>query len=166
MKLTEIYTKFANRPSDIANLIELCNDPDIALASANIPYPYGHKDAIGWVTSQSPDSKIFAIRDPYVLGSISYSPDHQIGYWIGKPYWGKGYATRAVAWVLRQDWCNKWLVWAAIRQEINIGSRTVLERNGFMATDEIVTLEGNLRLNGVQLTKYVLWDVELLIESR
>ncbi len=154
---TEKYTKFTNRPSDIAALVELCGEPELSLTTANIPHPYYHKDAMDWVGSHTPDSNIFAIRDPIIVGSISYSPAHQIGYWIGRPFQEQGYATHAVKWLLHQDWCNLHLVWAAIRDE-NHGSRKVLERNGFVKTDEQIMLEGNLRLNGVWLTKYMLSD--------
>lgn len=152
---SERYSKFTNRPGDIAAIVELCSNPELSLKTANMPHPYIHKDAMEWVASHGPDSNTFAIRDPVIVGCISYSRDHQIGYWIGTEFQGQGYATHALRWLISQDWCNKHLVWAAIR-DANFGSRKVLERNGFMSTDETVTLNGSLRLNGIALTKYVL----------
>lgn len=112
---------------------------------------------MAWVNSHTPDTNTYAIRDPVVVGCISYSRNHQIGYWIGTDHQGFGYATHALRWVLEQDWCNKRLVWAAIR-DVNFASRKVLERNGFTSTDESIMLDGGLRLNGTWLTKYVLAD--------
>lgn len=56
----------------------------------------------------------------------------EIGYWISKEYWGRGYATEALSLML--EYCFEYLnlrkVFAKVF-EPNIPSRRVLEKNGF-----------------------------------
>jgi RimJ/RimL family protein N-acetyltransferase len=55
-----------------------------------------------------------------------------LGYWVATPAAGRGVATQAVAQVL--DWArnhtNIGVIWALIAEE-NLGSRRVVEANGF-----------------------------------
>lgn len=55
-----------------------------------------------------------------------------IGYWIGRQYWGRGYATEAVSLMLRYgfEWLGLNKVWARV-YEYNKASIRVLEKNGF-----------------------------------
>ena len=67
--------------------------------------------------------------------------DHEaeIGYWLGKDFWGKGYATEAVQSVVAYAFEELSLVrlWAGAYQE-NTPSQRVLEKCGFYPhhTDE------------------------------
>ena len=59
--------------------------------------------------------------------------DHrEIGYWIGRSWWGRGIGTRAVA-LLVADLPGRPLV--AHVADHNIGSRRVLEKNGFVRVE-------------------------------
>ncbi|MDD5417523.1 MAG: GNAT family protein [Candidatus Nanoarchaeia archaeon] len=67
------------------------------------------------------------------LSSIDWiNKNAQIGYWIGKEHWGKGYATEAIKLVLKYGFENMGLhkIYATVFEE-NIGSKKVLEKNGF-----------------------------------
>lgn len=57
----------------------------------------------------------------------------QIGYWVDKPLWGKGIATRAVALFLEHIPQRPLYAHAA---KDNLGSLRVLEKNGFVVIDE------------------------------
>lgn len=65
----------------------------------------------------------------------------EIGYWLGKKYWGKGYATEAVSLILRYGFKELKLfrIWARVFHP-NLTSIRLLEKVGF-------TLEGRLRNN-------------------
>ena len=56
----------------------------------------------------------------------------EVGYWIGKNYWGKGYATLALKQFLNLAWETNLFdsLWAG-SYENNFGSIKVLEKNGF-----------------------------------
>lgn len=64
----------------------------------------------------------------------------ELGYWITRPHWGRGIATRAVAAFLGEHELRRPLSAGVARH--NEASRRVLERNGFAETGvEQVTLD-------------------------
>ena len=96
------------RESDIPEIVRLLQDRDIQRTTLNIPYPYTEKDARDWLAFQREERAkgtgyTFAIvrkEDGQLVGAIDIRPNKrhrkaEIGYWIGKPYWGQGYATEA-----------------------------------------------------------------------
>lgn len=98
---------------DADDLQKLINDPDIASTTLNIPHPYGLEDAMEWIGHQMEkfeniELSQFAIthRDGYLIGGIGLNvhEEHEsaeLGYWIGKSYWGQGYCTEAAQAVLK-----------------------------------------------------------------
>lgn len=93
-------------------------DPEIAANTALIPYPYPPGAAEGWIqacmaTADHGEEYTFAIRlkqsdgGDRFIGAIGIGPDGgfpyrgQIGYWLGKPYWGQGYMSEAARRVIR-----------------------------------------------------------------
>ena len=61
----------------------------------------------------------------------------EIGYWLGKQYWGKGIATRALAAFVKQ--LPERPLYAHVVKH-NIGLLRVLEKNGFVITGEGIDL--------------------------
>jgi RimJ/RimL family protein N-acetyltransferase len=96
---------------DIAALTTLANDFDVARNLARMPHPYTQRDAADYVeraakarATGSEFSYVIANRtDQTLLGSCSLRLGDDglfnLGYWLGKPFWGLGYATEA-AWKL------------------------------------------------------------------
>src|SRR5262245_2634278 len=75
--------------------------------TGTIPHPYSEEMAAEWIASvlTGEEGVVFAIiRSGVLIGCTGYrafGPDHaELGYWIGKPYWGMGYATEAVGAVI------------------------------------------------------------------
>jgi RimJ/RimL family protein N-acetyltransferase len=69
--------------------------------------------------------------DGQVAGNIvswEQSGEREVGYWIGKDYWGKGIGTRALSEFLRLVRTRPLFAHVA---QLNIGSFRVLEKNGF-----------------------------------
>jgi RimJ/RimL family protein N-acetyltransferase len=100
--------------ADIPEVVRLLTHPAIAKTTLNIPYPYDEEKARNWLSFQrqrweSGAEHTFAIvhkEDAQLLGAISIRPNTrhekaEIGYWIGKPYWGLGYATEAARAIIR-----------------------------------------------------------------
>lgn len=58
----------------------------------------------------------------------------EVSYWIGKAYWGKGYATQALAAFLTQVNQTR-PIYARVAQD-NLPSRRVLEKCGFVIIEE------------------------------
>lgn len=85
----------------------LASDRAIAANTLSIPHPYPDGAADAWIRTHpkaftAGKSVTFAIAlpDDTLCGSIGLGlvPEFQhaeLGYWIGKPFWGKGYCTEA-----------------------------------------------------------------------
>jgi len=76
------------------------------------------------------------LLDGVVAGSIAkfiMEGEAEITYWIDKPYWGKGVATRALALFLESEQSRPLHARAAFD---NKGSQRVLEKCGFIKTGE------------------------------
>ena len=87
------------------------NDLDVAGNLARVPFPYHLSDARAWLRTQradfAPNAVNFAIELAGVgyVGHIGYQPmggNAVIGYWLGKPHWGRGIMSEAAATVI--DW--------------------------------------------------------------
>ena len=73
----------------------------------------------------------------------------EIGYWIGKDYWGKGYAKEAVKQTIKLLFGKyKFVRISALTFSDNIPSQRVLENSGF-------EYEGTLRKNAKRNNKFV-----------
>lgn len=72
-----------------------------------------------------------------VVGSVSSYEDEgrpEVTYWIGRPYWGKGIATRALTAFLAEANTVR-PIYARVARD-NLGSRRVLEKCGFRVIGE------------------------------
>jgi RimJ/RimL family protein N-acetyltransferase len=82
------------------------------------------------------------VADDEVVGDIvSWLDDgrRQVGYWIGREHWGKGYATAALRLVLEE--IEDRPITAHIVPD-NIGSQRVVEKCGFVRGGEAVAEDG------------------------
>ena len=92
----------------------LAGDYDIAATTLNVPHPYEDGMAEKWIGSHQErfergEEIVFAITlkgSGELIGAIGLllKREHEkaeMGYWIGKPYWGRGYCTEAGRAVLR-----------------------------------------------------------------
>jgi len=91
-----------------------------------------------WAKIMADDSVILKtiLFDGQVAGNIvSFvrSGEREVGYWIGKEYWGKGVATKALAAFL--DHVKTRPLYAHVAKS-NVGSRRVLEKCGFTIVGE------------------------------
>jgi ribosomal-protein-alanine N-acetyltransferase len=89
--------------ADAADICLLAGDYDVASMTGTIPHPYSQQVAAEWIAEAiaGEEGVVFVIEDDgKLIGCTGYRPfgdDHaELGYWIGKPYWGQGYATEAV----------------------------------------------------------------------
>ena len=100
--------------ADIPNLVRFAGSDEVYATTLNIPHPYTDQHAIDWIatheaTLASGHGIVWAIAlgdSDELVGTIdirlrTIQERAEIGYWIGPPHWGNGYATEAVGAVLR-----------------------------------------------------------------
>jgi len=85
---------------DASRIAVLAGDWDIARMTARIPHPYSLVDADQWIASIGGDEFVRAVEHQgELIGAVGYiehdREQAEIGYWIGKPWWGHGFATEA-----------------------------------------------------------------------
>lgn len=93
--------------TDAARLADLAGDWDIASMTARIPYPYTIAHAHQWIGELSDGEIVYGITlKGELIGVTGYLPSTEasaeLGYWIGKPWWGHGYATEAAEALIKQ----------------------------------------------------------------
>ena len=130
--------------SDAASLAKYANNRKIWAGVRDIfPHPYSlenAKDFIEMATEEQP-AHIFAIEiDGQAVGAIGfhtqddvYRYSAEIGYWLGEPYWGKGYMSEIVSLFVQKvfERSNVWRLYAGV-YHTNAASRRVLEKAGFV----------------------------------
>lgn len=95
------------RTDDLADLVYLANNKTVAANLATMPHPFtaeNGKALIARSGNYRKNTALFAIRlksTGRLIGIARYAsaeddgPVH-VGYWLGEPFWGQGYATEAV----------------------------------------------------------------------
>ena len=132
----------APRLGDAKTVATLANDRRIAENTARIPHPYKMSDAEGFITgaNKAGGEAVFLItlRDETIVGACGvmlHEETPELGYWLGLPFWGQGYATEALHAVI--DYAFTDLEHEALQagaRVTNPASRRVLEKCGFQWT--------------------------------
>ena len=160
--------------SDLEDIIFHANSTsEIAENTITFPYPYEEKHAHFWLKIAEEgfakkDAYIFAIREKEnlkLIGAIGLHLDlanrkAEIGYWLGKSFWNKGYVSEALQKVLKFGFeelkLNK--IYASHFLH-NPASGKVLEKNGFVFEAE---LKQEILKNGkyLDLFRYALFNIK------
>ena len=99
------------RPDDAPIIARYLNNFHVAGNLARVPYPYAEADARAWLRTWRPDRPPgetgFTLELPGegLIGHAGFHADAQrtvIGYWLGEPFWNRGFMTEAVGAIL--DW--------------------------------------------------------------
>lgn len=93
---------------DRARLVRLANNWKVAKNLASMPFPYTEEVADEWLGKQAglwAGGKNYPLAitiDDEMIGGIGvgWHPDRpddgwELGYWLGEPYWNRGYASEA-----------------------------------------------------------------------
>lgn len=146
---TRRLTLRAPAPQDAPRIAHLAGDFDIAKMTTRMPHPYAVEDADEFVLAvagQDPRRAATFLIEHEDLGPVGMvglfetpeEPLSEIGYWVGRPYWGRGVATEAVRGVLiwaSRNWRRRALVAGHFAD--NPASGRVLEKAGFLYTGEV-----------------------------
>ena len=123
------------RPDDREAIATGVGNYDVARWLAVVPYPYGLSDADAFIADARAGAKrVWAICDGDGLQGV-VSLEAQLGYWLARPVWGRGYASEACAIVV-------WHAFTALSERVvesgvfagNDRSHRVLTKLGFVET--------------------------------
>ena len=145
---------------DVPGVVEFAGSEETYRGTLCMPRPYTEEDAVKWISSHNSqffngtgmESAITFNRQFMGVVGLSINKEHnraEIGYWLGKPYWGKGYTTEAVRAIVRYAFEELELNRITSRHfPHNPASGKVLEKAGF-------TKEGFLRSEYLKDGKYL-----------
>jgi RimJ/RimL family protein N-acetyltransferase len=131
------------RLEDAKALATLANDRRIAENTLRLPHPYALADAQAFITAANAgdDESVFLItaRSGAILGACGIAAldgeTPEIGYWLGVPFWGNGYATEAARALIDHAFGDLgYEVLQGGARVSNPASRRVLEKCGFQWT--------------------------------
>jgi len=134
------------RFSDALDIYRNLQDKEMVKWASGIPWPYKKQDAVKFIRKthykiRKKSGYAFGIvlkETNKVIGVVDVfhidwkNKNAELGYWLGKKYWGKGYMTEAVKLMLKFAFEKLKLhrVYANLFEE-NVASRRVLEKTGF-----------------------------------
>ncbi len=134
------------RHADVPAVVRLAGEKGVAEMTTRIPHPYTPDEATTFVfesrkgnaLGRSLTMAIAPRRAPtQLIGMVGIEPGPQdgrprLGYWVGTPHWGKGYATEAARALI-----DAWFAYTeateltSAARTANPASRRVLEKCGF-----------------------------------
>lgn len=95
------------RMADAQRIAQFCDDPGVGRNLAMTPLPYLAAAAEGWIMINAARAArgrdfVYAVELPGegLIGAIgahqvSDAAAFEVGYWFGRPYWGRGFATES-----------------------------------------------------------------------
>ena len=131
------------REDDAENLYKYAGDPDVCYP-AGWPTHTSVEDSLSIIRDVLSGPDIFAIclaEDGGAIGTIGFhrndlaelDDEYELGYWIGKPFWGRGLVTEAASEMLRYAFVDLGMqrIWCGY-YDGNLRSRRVQEKLGFI----------------------------------
>lgn len=135
--------------ADAPAIARLANDPDVARMTTSIPHPFALADAEGFIARMAAGDaerdRVFALERPGhgCVGVVGFhrreGPAPEIGYWLGRPHWGLGLMSEAVALALAWaggSWAQRFIISGHFAD--NPASGRILCKCGFLYTGEVV----------------------------
>jgi RimJ/RimL family protein N-acetyltransferase len=153
--------------ADVKAIASLANDRRIAQNTSRLPHPYSVRDAetfIQFVELQTRETNFAITCGGDLMGTIGITLGQgefpEIGYWLGLPYSGQGYATEAaraiIDYTFEEFGCTELRAGARV---VNTSSRRVLEKCGFQWTSvqllKVLSLGGSVPVDRFRLDRGV-----------
>jgi [ribosomal protein S5]-alanine N-acetyltransferase len=136
--------------ADAPRVRALAGDAELAEPTSLIPHPYGEGVADQWIATHAAlrdrgTAFIYAVTradDGLLVGAVEVRPAPEaldsLGYWVGRPHWGQGYATAALRAIIAISFgyldCNSLTASHLAR---NAASGRVLEKCGLMPVRQV-----------------------------
>jgi RimJ/RimL family protein N-acetyltransferase len=108
------------RPTDAEPLFALFGNWEVVRRLSMPPWPYALADAVDFIAprvTRTPTETNFAIaQEDRLIGGIGMrmkgadhlqaGPGPNLGYWLGQPYWGRGYMTEAARGIIADTFAS------------------------------------------------------------
>jgi [ribosomal protein S5]-alanine N-acetyltransferase len=122
--------------TDAAEFARLAGDWAVASMTSDIPYPFSPAQAEGWLKPARGEVRFAVERQGKLIGGVGYyrraSGAAELGFWLGRPFWGSGYATEAGRAVVSYGFAHRRVPgFSSSRFVDNAASARVLEKLGF-----------------------------------
>ena len=161
------------REEDAEDLYQYARDPEVGPPAGWPPHTSveNSREIIHTVLSAPETFAVCLQADGKPIGSIGLhrndlaeqEDEYELGYWIGKPFWGQGLIPEAAREMLRYAFCDLGMkrIWCGY-YDGNVKSRRVMDKLGFVyqhATEGIaVELLGEIRTGHVMLQTKEDWE--------
>jgi len=133
-------------------IAQLANNKNVHRWMARLPFPYALSDAEFFIREivSSDEEACFAIEADGNLAGIvglhfAEGDVPELGYWLGEPFWGQGYATEAASALVDAARAAGATALRSRALKDNAGSRNVLRKCGFAETGEAIEAANNLK---------------------
>lgn len=144
----------------VPEMAVLANSKRIHEVLSRLPHPYTESDGVFFVQTiaRGPEEHAWAVlREGRYIGTVGLHllPDQlpELGYWLGEPYWGQGFATEAARAVVAAARAAGVTALRSRALLSNTGSRNVLRKAGFVEIGEGTDRQGTLAGQPVMLMR-------------
>ena len=137
IKTDRLILKKPKSKQDILSIVSQIGDWEVVKWLAMVPYPYTYNDCESYLKeSNNNELALNIFLDNQLIGGVGLHIHndnyYELGYWLGKAYWGKGYATESSKYLL--EYAVEKLISPKIKSDHfinNIASANVLKKLGF-----------------------------------
>lgn len=138
------------RSGDAIPVAELVGNLAVSRWLTRVPHPYVAQDAVRYFKSVADAKNVLIITlSDEVIGGCSI--EDELGYWLGAPFWGKGYASEAARALIDRYFSRQDTPLQSGFMVGNIASGRVLTKLGFtpravedvhcLALDSVVSVQ-------------------------
>lgn len=135
----------------VPEMAVLANNKTIHAVLARLPFPYDESDGRFFVENIARGGAEFAWAiewDGVFIGTVGLHilPEKlpELGYWLGQPFWGNGFATEAAQAVVAAARAAGATALRSRALKHNLASRNVLKKAGFTEVGEGIEPDHNL----------------------
>src|SRR5690606_37426931 len=90
--------------ADLSDIVALANNPKMVETTATLPFPFAERDGLDFIAQAAESATLgaYAIAgaDDRFIGvmliKFAEGKMPEVGYWLGEPHWGQGFAAEAL----------------------------------------------------------------------